>query len=433
MIQIFGLIFASFVGLCILYFLFRKPEITFALFLFSYVIEGGDLIPGLLDLTPIFLFISLVGFLLPVIKGKSIWYSPKSSDIWLLIFLFVLFGGSYFAPDLQSGLKKAILFAIAVALPYMIARLFFKTYKQIKVFLITILGLATGIAVILIFMSFSPIYYGGRLQLFEANPIPTASLLAVGLIIAVTGLTSTLLGKNRQIKAICIAIIPLCLYGIFLSGARGPLISTVVGLAFYLLILSIQRPRVLISMVGIAFFLLATLNIWYPYISRRVPNIRAYSPQAIIQGPSTQQRLERYQVARRLFAQRPLLGGGTDGFAQRTGLGYPHNIFLEIISENGLIGLLVFACFLGSIIRSGFRYLAIQHIRFDSHERAIGLVVLVVSLILLVEKQFSFNLTMHKDLFAFLGITVNLCFLASRLKFKEKKLCNKLTGAINRI
>ncbi len=33
---------------------------------------------------------------------------------------------------------------------------------------------------------------------------------------------------------------------------------------------------------------------------------------------------------------------------------------------------------------------------------------LAVGLTLLIEKQFGFSLTMHKDLFAFLGIIVNL-------------------------
>ena len=107
LLLILGLIFASFVGLCILYFLFRKPEITFALFLFSYVIEGGDLIPGPIDLTPILLFISFAGFFLPAIMRNTIQYSPKSSDFWLLIFLFIPFGGSYLTSDLQSGINKA--------------------------------------------------------------------------------------------------------------------------------------------------------------------------------------------------------------------------------------------------------------------------------------------------------------------------------------
>jgi hypothetical protein len=69
------------------------------------------------------------------------------------------------------------------------------------------------------------------------------------------------------------------------------------------------------------------------------------------------------------------LGGGTNSYYQRTKLDeYPHNIFLEVISENGLIGLLVFLGFLSSIVWAGFRYLSIQHIRFSPHERAKGFV-----------------------------------------------------------
>ena len=46
---------------------------------------------------------------------------------------------------------------------------------------------------------------------------------------------------------------------------------------------------------------------------------------------------------------------------------------------------------------------------------------LVVGLTLLVEKQFSFSLTMHKDLFAFLGIIVNLPDLSSSPNLKASK------------
>ena len=423
-LQFLGLVAASFIGLCILRFLFQRPEIAFALFLFSYVIEGGDLIPGPIDLTPILLFISFTGFFLPAVIKNSIQYSPKSSDICLMIFLILLVGGSYLSPDSQSGVEKAILFAIAVVLPYMMTRIFFKTYEQIKVFFITILSLAAGIAIILIIMSFLPTYTTGRLLFFEANPIPTGTLLAVGLIIAVIGLSSDLFSKSMHSKAICIAIIPLCLFGMFLSGVRGPFVSAIVGLAFYLLIQYMRRPKVLISTVGIVLFLLVTFNILNPYIASKVPNIRAYSPEALIQGRSVKVRLERYEAAIKLFAQRRWLGGGTNSYYQRTKLDdYPHNIFLEVISENGLIGLLVFLGFLSSIVWAGFRYLAIQHIRFSPHERAIGLAVLAVSLTLLVEKQFSYSLTMHKDLFTFLGIMVNLPYLSHRPYLKRRKVC----------
>jgi len=415
-VQILGLVAAGAAGLTVLLFLLRRPEVAFALFLFSYVIEGGELIPGPLDLTAIMLFISLAGFFLPAVRGKPIRFSSKSSDLLLFIFLIVFFGGSYLAPDLQDGVTKAALFAVAVFLPYLIVRLFFKTYEQIRIFFITFLGLAIGIAALLIAMSVLPAYVGGRLQFLEANPIPTGTLLAVGLVIAVIGLTSDLLRKSGKSKAFCLAAIPLFLYGVFLSGVRGPLISAIVGLAFYILILFRQRPRLVVRAGVIAILLLVTFNMWHPYVVRTAPNIGGYSLQAIVQGLSTQQRLEKFRAAITLFAQRPVLGGGTDGFAQRTGLGYPHNIFLEIASEMGLIGLIVFMCFLGSIVWSGLRYLAMHPTMFAPQARAIGITVLVISLILLVEKQFSYGLTMHKDLFAFLGIIVNLPIIQKTFK-----------------
>ena len=410
-IQILELVVAATAGLAALVFLLRRPEIAFALFIAAYVIKGGINI-GYFNLTAIFLLIALLGFFLPAIKGKPIRFSLKLADLWLFIFLIMLFGGTYLVPNPVGGVTKASLFAVAVVLPYLVTRIFFKTYNQVRIFLITLLASAVVIASALIVMSFSPSYTGGRLSFFEANVIPTGTLLAVGLVIAVIGLTSKLSGKSRKIKILCAVAIPLCLYGVFLSGVRGPLISLVVGLAFYLLTLSIHRPRVLVGVGAIAILLLGTFNMWYPSAAKVLPNIGGYRLQAIIQGLSTQDRLERYQVAAKLFAQRPLLGVGTDGYAELTGgLGYPHNIFLEIASENGLIGLIIFISFLGAISWYGLRWF-MRSSNLDPQARAIGVAVLVVALTLLVEKQFSYGLTMHKDLFAFLGLVVNLPLIA---------------------
>lgn len=410
LITILGLIAAGVVGLAALIFLVRRPEIAFALFIVAYVIKGGINI-GHFNLTAIFLLITLLGFFLPAIKGGPIRFSLKSSDLWLFIFLIVLFGGTYLAPNPEGGVIKAVLFTGAVVLSHLIARIFFKTYEQIRIFLITLLTSAAIIAGALTVMSFLPSYVDGRLPFFKANVIPTGTLLAMGLVIAVIGLTSKLFGKSGKIKILCATVIPLCLYGVFLSGVRGPLISIVVGVTFYFLILSIRRPRVLVGIGAIAILLLVTFNMWYPYALRTVPNIGGYRLQAITQGLSTQARLKRYRAAAELFAQNPLMGIGTDGYAQRTNLGYPHNIFLEIASENGLLGLLVFVCFLGAVFWSGLRWLMRSTV-IDTQARAIGLTVLIVALTLLVEKQFSYGLTMHKDLFAFLGLVVNLPLIA---------------------
>ena len=53
-----------------------------------------------------------------------------------------------------------------------------------------------------------------------------------------------------------------------------------------------------------------------------------------------------------------------------------------------------------------------------------GLIILVVAISLIVERQFSFGLDMHKDLFVFFGIIVNLP-LTDWGSSKDKMLLNR--------
>ena len=397
------------VGIALLLYLCRRPEIAFAVFLFSYVMEGGGELPIPFGLTGIMLFISIGGFFLPAVKGKPIRVSVKLSDFWVMALVTVIIGGSFLAPDEAAGAKRAVLVGASVAVPYLISRLFFKTYMEIRMFLVTIMVMAAGVGIVLAAMSLSTRYVGGRIGYLEANPIATGTLLAVALVIGIIGMTSDLLGKSRKSKCFCTAAVPLYLYGIVLSGVRGPLIAAVVGVMLYLALIFVRQPKAFLGL-GVGMILLVTTwNVWHPYLNRKVPNIGVYySVEFAMQGIPTEQRLEGYQAAITLFGQSPVFGVGTGGYAQRTGLGYPHNIFLEILADTGLIGFMLFVCFLSSIVWRAWQYLTVCWTGIDSQARATGLAILSVGLTLLAGRQFSFGLTMHKDLFAFLGVIVNL-------------------------
>lgn len=60
------------IGILALIYLLRYPEIAFALFLFSYVIEGGVMLPWFLNLTLILLSIAVLGFVAQLAAGKKI-------------------------------------------------------------------------------------------------------------------------------------------------------------------------------------------------------------------------------------------------------------------------------------------------------------------------------------------------------------------------
>lgn len=403
------------VGTVILLYLFRHPEIAFALFIFAYVMEGGQCLLYI-PLSAIMLVIAGAGFLLPVALGCGAHFRLDASDLCLWCFIIILFAGSYLVPSPQYGLEKATRFFTAVFAPYMLARIFMRRYDQLQYFLSGILVTASLVGFTLIITS-AVTGDIGRLYFFEANPIPVAVLLSIGLIIAVIGTLGDLWGNSRLGRAYSAAIIPMLLYSLLLTASRGPLIAMVLGLASYFAVRakSIWRLNLRIALAGGVVLVAWALRsrIWRFLLHRvPIPNIYYYNPTFILEGLPTLERLEKYSAAIALFKQSPLLGVGTSGFGQLTDLGYPHNIFLEIAVENGLFGLMVFGFFLMVVAHRGSRYLMFYLPRLDKQMQSIGLAVIMITVSLLVEKQFSFALDMNKDLFTFLGLMVNLPTMA---------------------
>ncbi len=255
----------------------------------------------------------------------------------------------------------------------------------------------------------------------QANPIPVSVLLVVGLVIFSIGITQNIFNEWKYGKLFCaIAIIPL-LYSIFLVSSRGPLISAIVGLIFCVLILFKAKIKnrnitiiVIISLI-LVLVLISCYDIIYsnPFISKVIPDVKRFIPNVEYfslknaKNISVNIRLKVYSTAWQLFKQKPLFGLGTGGFGT-SGEQYPHNIFLEIAVENGLLGLVIFLCFLFTVCQRGYQFLNESIIKINKQAKIMGLIILVVGLSLFIERQFSFRFDMHKDLFVFFGLIVNL-------------------------
>jgi len=291
-----------------------------------------------------------------------------------------------------------------------------KRYDQLKRFLVGILGIAFGVAIALIALRLLQ-RNSGRMYFFEANPIPLAVLFSVGLIVAIVGTLEHLWENSRLGKAYSVIIIPVLLYSLLLTASRGPLIALIVGLASYFVFCGRSIWRMILRL-ALTTTVLVTVGVLSPVIwnflfqRAPIPNIDYYNPEFILRGLPTLERLEKYLTAIAFFKQNPLFGIGTSGFGLLTEFGYPHNIFLEIAAENGLLGLIVFGYFLMVVTHHGFRYVVFYLPRLNKQLRSIGLTVIVITVSLLIEKQFSFALDMNKDLFTFLGLVINLPTMA---------------------
>jgi len=211
----------------------------------------------------------------------------------------------------------------------------------------------------------------------QANPIPVSVLLMVGLVIFLIGMTQNIFNEGKYGKLFCaIAIIPL-LYGVLLVGSRGPLISAIVGLIFAVLILLKTKIKgrnttiivmfsLILILVGISCFDIINSSLFSNKITpetnqiitevkKTIPNIERFSLNNA-KNVSVNNRLKLYSDAWQLFKNKPLFGIGTGGF-QTGEYNYPHNIFLEIAAENGLLGLIIFFGFLFTICQRGYKFL----------------------------------------------------------------------------
>jgi O-antigen ligase len=125
-----------------------------------------------------------------------------------------------------------------------------------------------------------------------------------------------------------------------LSGSRGPIIATVAASTLAVVLHGRDRLASRVAL-GAAAGLLALGIVW------SVPEpVRArFDPAAVseqnLEVNSVWLRSVAFRASWDLFADNPVIGAGVGGFSELSGTGlvYPHNIPLEVLSELGLIGI----------------------------------------------------------------------------------------------
>lgn len=128
----------------------------------------------------------------------------------------------------------------------------------------------------------------------------------------------------------------------FFVHERGPIIATWIVLSLAWLMLYHGNNRFIIALLFIAF------DITIFFILSKI-DLR-FSLESLINDP----RIELYKLSLEAFFKSPIIGIGTGAFQMGyTNLStrvYSHNIFLELLVENGLVGILIFLLFLCCII-----------------------------------------------------------------------------------
>ncbi|MDQ3449629.1 MAG: O-antigen ligase family protein [Actinomycetota bacterium] len=144
--------------------------------------------------------------------------------------------------------------------------------------------------------------------------------------------------------------------GIYLTGSRGSLIALGVSVGVWLL-LTRPRPRTLLPLVAGGAALLAI-----PGVSSRLATLSAVGESATaVVDPSLRNRAAVQVVGLAMAEDHPILGVGLGNFIRREpeyqratgefiseGVIAPHNLYLELLAETGVVGLAALLLLIGS-------------------------------------------------------------------------------------
>ncbi|QTC40443.1 O-antigen ligase family protein [Bacillus sp. V3] len=358
---------------------FNFPYLLLSLVPVGYIIKGT--LP--FDLTLVVYILLYISALKRIIIERESLYFQRV-DLIFCYWVFILFIGTLYSPMQMLGFFKATKFLfLGISLIYFL-RLFIKSKedfeKIIMYFLIT--SVLTGYLVLIDFL-----LSGSGVNNYRAFgvvvPIPLSMLGAT------TTMTTLFLIYYKKIKLFLFlfAIIP-SFSMMTLAGSKGPVISLIVTMIL-LSPVFLKRIRLkLIFFVLIGIYGLLQIN----FVKSSLDHLLSRF-EKVGEDMSTISRLSIYKNTLDSFFDKPIFGLGTSSITP-----YPHNLFLEVLAENGLTLFVALIVLVSLMLIKYLKYLSKSS---KSCFEGLSISLLLISFISLM---FSFTYVDHKYLFLSIGL-----------------------------
>jgi O-antigen ligase len=281
--------------------------------------------------------------------------------------------GNLYTNSPNYGCRKALLFIMMCTFPFLVGYQLSSVWHRLHKFYMVILCFGICLALgSIVLMMLGVIDVAARFALVVENPIWFARLMGTSVLILLYLMSIHHSYRVRLMSGIAILLI---IPPLLVTGSRGPVLALIIVL-FVSLFLSSSRERIkqriaafviVLATVGLAFFLVGKQFI----IVQRLVHFG---------GLSSALRLRHFATAWRLFLDSPIIGHGTGGYAV-TSIGrdirfYPHNVFLEILSELGIVGGFVLATFIVLTSLAAFRLLF--RLRIPPEERELAALCILI-------------------------------------------------------
>jgi O-antigen ligase len=315
--------------------------------------------------------------------------------VWMLTRLGASADGSY-------GREKIELFLV-INLTMMVAAIVVARYRRhFDLFVALFLLVVAGSAMLLfveVLTGNAPAVFSGRYAP-GANPIGFGRLIADGIVFGTFVLVAA---SSLTMRYLALALLPILGVALLATGSRGPVLGLLAGLTCYVLLLrdrSSRRHLLWLWFSGLAVAILAPQLIPGQNIQRSLSVLLGSGS-----GLSSNGRFELWKQAWHVFERHPLFGIGTGGFgALQPDELYPHNLFLEVSAELGIVGLLLTV----GILALGLRSLS-QTWRFAlPEERPVVAFVVALFVSALVNSLLSSDIQNNSTIWLALGLAIGL-------------------------
>lgn len=403
--------------------IYYKPIIAYLVLVLFLPNYGIDLfkIAGETDLSLLepAVFIAFIGFVFFVIKEKKLNLSITEVELAMfLLYIWAMFS-IFWSPVELRGIQQIIKITIGFVI-YFLSTTMIKDRKDFNIVVGAWITLVLAISIVGTYETFTEGFKAATSYVFTPaynkihKDVRTTALFEgadmVGFItslIIILIITYLVILPRGKWKTTLLIILPIALFAFVTAMSRKSFVAFAGALIFMQLMLRtkfISRllPIILISFLGV----LSVIWIYGPSqfwgaIEERVMSLFMPAEEAI------KYRLLAWEVGVRMFTQSPLVGGGLGSFYHESvlagmTLNFPHNFYIFILSELGLVGLFLLLLWwfpLGSKFVKLFRNCTNE----ETRAIAVGLIAGLITIVLHMAFR-SFSLT-DPTFWGYMGLT----------------------------
>jgi len=340
--------------------IFKYPVISLVLFLTTGIVKGFLVFKfsffRVVDYTVLCAVITLIAMVYSFVKsgGRLRHIISIPLALYLLLATVLLLATTYTSAP-KTGWITSSRFATFGLLAFLGPIVFTNSVKDIKQLIWLLFFIGIALSIIFVFVPYESVLHSSTSSkgFLESDPLSTACQMALTPIIAFIFVIMT--HTSPPLRIVSLVLIPFMITSMIITGGRGP---------FAGLILTFLAT-ILICRKGIS-------KAWFPVITTviligvvvsftKLPETVTWRIANMFRGgyelkEAAYARTERFVWTAQRSFEHPILGHGTGAFVvdrggEDVGGDYPHNIILELLYEEGLVGVVIGCLFLWLIFR----------------------------------------------------------------------------------